>query len=470
MNKKMTLFGLISFLVSGIIVLDTFVSPAALGASSITLWFIVVVLFMIPNGFINAELGGAYPKGLVAWIKKSMGEFHATIAGWFYWVNVAFWMPAVFIVFTYWFSMTFFPDGQGWTTLRQWQMISIALIATWILVAIVRAGIDASIFMSKIATIIKISVLILFGTLGIIHAFQNGFSEVFIGANWIPQLSDFGSLSLVTAIVFNLLGFELVAAIGSEVNNPEKTLPKAIIIGAIIIGFLYIFATFGVLQAATPADLGNEGFILDGFIISMGILTTDVFGSAGPIMFKIIMGGALFTLIMNMISWVIGANEILEDAEFAKCFSIFNERHPKYNTLSKSFILMGIISSVLILVGMGLGETGDEAFWTILAFSMVIFIYPYIYLTPAILKLRKQDGIESRHFAVPGGEIGLKLAASLNFVFILLALLLLLVSNQGYSLYYPVVIVGTIITTGIGIWFYKIGEKNRKKQSEEKII
>jgi len=246
-------------------------------------------------------------------------------------------------------------------------------------------------------------------------------------------------------------------------------LPKAIIIGAAIIGFLYIFATFGVLQAATPADLANEGFIVDGFIISMEILTAEVFGAAGPIMFRIIMGGALFTLIMNMISWVIGANEILEDAPFAKHFDIFNKRHPKYNTLSKSYVLMGVISSALILVGMGLGETGDEAFWTILAFSMVIFIFPYIYLTPAILKLRKQDGDDSRHFAVPGGKLGLYTAAILNFIFIALALILLLVSNQGYALYYPVVLIGTVITTGIGLWFYKVGKDKAHVEADRKI-
>jgi amino acid transporter len=313
--------------------------------------------------------------------------------------------------------------------------------------------------MSKVATVIKIAVLLLFGILGIVHAMQNGFSEVFVGANWIPEISDIGALTLVTAIVFNLLGFELVAAIGDTVDNPEKTLPKAIIIGAALIGFLYIFATFGVLQAATLADLSDEIFIVDGFIISMEILTASVFGAAGPIMFKIIMAGALFTLIMNMISWVIGANEILEDADFAKMYPVFTDRHPKYNTLSKSYILMGVISSILILVGLGLGDSGDEAFWTILAFSMVIFIFPYIYLTPAVLKLRKQDGVENRHFVIPGGTFGLNISAILNFVFIALALVLLLVVNPGYDLYYPVVITGTIITTGVGIWFYKKGQQ-----------
>ena len=456
-EKKFGLFELVSFLITGIIVLDTFVAPAALGVSSITLWVIVAVLFMIPNGFINAELGAAYPNGLVSWIKESMGEFHATIAGWFYWVNVAFWMPAVFIVFTYWFSMTFFSDGDGWTTLGSFGMISIALIACWGLIFTVRRGVELGVYISKIASVMKVAVLVILGVLGLLYTGPEA-GEVFVNANWWPDLSDIGSLGLVTAIVFNLLGFELIASIGDRVKDPEKNIPKAIIIGAVLIAGLYIFGTYGVLRAATVADLADDAFIIDGFYIALERLTA-IFGNAQPFMFKLIMGAALFTLIANMISWVIGANEILEDADFAKTVKIFNERHPKYGTLSKSYILMGIIASVLILVGLGLGDSGDEAFWTILAFSMVIFIFPYIYLTPAILKLRKRDGLESRVFAVPFGNAGLWGAAILNFIFIALAVILLFTSNPGYDLYYPVVIIGTILTTAAGFFFYYRGKK-----------
>jgi len=456
-EKKFGLFELISFLVSGIIVLDTFVAPAALGASAITLWLVVSILFMIPNGFINAELGGAYPDGLVSWVKESMGELHATIAGWFYWVNVAFWMPAVFIVFTYWFSMTYFPDGEGWTTLGSLGMIIIALLACWALVLTVRRGVELGILLSKIATVVKIGVLVLFGILGLLYTGE-GAGEVFQETSFMLDLSDLSTIGLVTAVVFNLFGFELIASIGDRVKNPKKDIPKAVILGAILIGGLYIFATFGVLRVATMADIADEGFIIDGFYIGLERMC-GIFGGASTIMFKIIMGLTLFTLVANMISWVIGANEILEDADFAKTMPIFNERHPKYGTLSKSYIMMGIISSVLILVGLGLGDSGDEAFWTILAFSMVIFIFPYIYLTPAILKLRKKDGVEGKDFVIPGGKVGLWISAVLNFFFIALAVILLFTSNQGYDLYYPVVIVGTIITTAAGFYFYYRGKK-----------
>lgn len=456
-EKKFGLFELVSFLVSGIIVLDTFVAPAALGASAITLWLIVAIFFMIPNGFINAELGGAYPDGLVSWVKESMGEFHATMAGWFYWVNVAFWMPAVFIVFTYWFSMTFFPDGEGWTTLGSFGMIVIALLACWALVLTVRRGVELGILLSKIATVIKIGVLVLFGVLGLLYTGE-GAGEIFQNPTWVLDFSDIGTLGLVTAVVFNLLGFELIASIGDRVENPKSTIPKAVIIGALLIGGLYIFATVGVLNVATTADLADEAFIIDGFYIGLERMT-GIFGNAQPIMFKLIMGLTLFTLIANMISWVIGANEILEDADFAKTLPIFNERHPKYDTLSKSYILMGVISSILILIGLGLGDSGDEAFWTVLAFSMVIFIFPYIYLSPAVVILRKRNTLDDSHFVIPGGKIGLWVSAVLNFLFIALAIILLFVSNPGYDLYYPVVIIGTILTTAAGIYFYYRGQK-----------
>lgn len=457
MNKKYDLFSLISFLVSGIIVLDTFPQPAALGASALTLWLIVAIFFMIPNGFINAELGAAYPDGIVAWVKESMGEFHATITGWFYWLNVSLWMPAVFIVFTFWFSMTYFSDGEGWTTLGNVPMLAIALVANWILIIVVRRGIDVGVKLNRVATVAKIAVLLIFGLLGITHAIQNGVSEVFVDANWMPSLGG-GNLGLVTAIVFNLLGFELVASIGDRVENPEKNIPRAIIIAAGLIGFFYIFGTYGILQAATHADLADELFIVDGFIISMEILTADLFGAAGPAIFKVIMGVTLFTLITNMISWVIGASEVLEDAEFSKLSPIFHERHPKYGTLAKSYTVMGIISSILIAVGFLAFDGAGDGFWAVLAFSMVIFIYPYIYLSPAILRLRKRDGVESRSFVVPGGDLGLKVMAALNFLFIALAIFLLFFLG-GYDLnYYLLVVPGTLISTLIGIYFYKKGQ------------
>ena len=450
-EKKMSFFEIIAYLISGIIVLDTFAAPAEMGLSAIGLWLTVTVFFMIPNGFINAELGAAYPDGFVSWVKESCGKLHATIAGWFYWVNVAMWLPAVFIVFTIWVAYAFnlFETGYWNNTV----MFVVAFIANWALIFTVRKGIDLGVFLSTLGTIIKVGVLLVFGFLGIIYVAQHGITGTGLSVgSFFPNLANITSIGFITAIVFNLLGLELIAAITDKVKGGAKALPKAIVAGSIIIGALYIFGTYGVLAAASEADLTDVGFITDALPNGLFILIENV--GLPSWVYNVLMVGVLFTLLSNMIAWIIGASEILEDVDFAKDYSVFNERHPKYGTLSKSYILLGIISSVFLVIGYFLLDAiNGDAFWTVLALSMVIFIFPYIYLSFSVIILRKRDGVESRSFAIPGGNAGLWISSILNFVFILLALVMLFISpgvgEDQVSLYYAVVIPGTVITAVI---------------------
>lgn len=447
----MSFFQIIAYLISGIIVLDTFAAPAEMGLSAIGLWLTVTVFFMIPNGFINAELGAAYPDGLVSWVKESMGKLHATIAGWFYWVNVGMWLPAVFIVFTIWIAYAFnLFETAYWNNSV---MFVVAFVANWGLIFTVRKGIDLGVFLSTLGTIIKVGVLLIFGGLGIVYVAQNGIEGTGLTVgSFFPSLANITSIGLVTAIVFNLLGLELIAAITDQVKGGAKALPKAIIAGSIIMGALYIFGTYGVLAAATPENLADPLFIVDALPNGLYNLVANV--GLPEWVYSVLMVGVIFTLMTNMIAWIIGASEILEDVTFAQDFKVFHERHPKYGTLSKSYILLGIISSVFLVIGyFVLDAIEGEAFWTVLALSMVIFIFPYIYLSPAVVKLRKRDGAESRSFLIPGGNIGMWISAILNFVFIALAVVMLFVDQS--PLYYSVVIPGTIITAIIPFVLHK---------------
>lgn len=464
-ENKLGLFQVIAFLVSGIVVLDTFAAPAAMGASAIGLWIIVTIFFVIPNGLINAELGSAYPSGLVTWVKESMGEFHATIAGWFYWVNVALWLPAVMIIFTFWFGMTYFSDGDGWTTLTSNEMLVSALVVNWVLIFTIARGLDLGVLLSTIGTIIKVVTLLIFGGLGLYFIYTNGIAGTGLEGSIIPDLTNISSIGLVTAIVFNLLGFELIASIGDKIKDAERTIPKAIVYGAMVVGALYIFGTIGVLSASTQAQLADASYIETALPYSLESLILNA--GLPPIVYTLLMTGILYTLLSNMIAWVIGASEILEDLDFAENYKVFSERHPKSDTLAKSYYLLGAISSLFILLGFLVLDAAGEgaAFWTILAFSMVIFIYPYIYLTPAILKLRN-DGKE-RAFTIPGGNLGLWVCAILNFLFIALALIMLFLEPAGDpTLYYSVVAGGTIILTAVGVWFYKDGQAKLNNQKD----
>ena len=84
-TKKVSLWKSVLFTICSIIVLDTFVAPAIIGVSSITIWIITAIVFFVPYGLLSAELGSTYPDdgGIYSWVKRAFGEAPAVITGWF---------------------------------------------------------------------------------------------------------------------------------------------------------------------------------------------------------------------------------------------------------------------------------------------------------------------------------------------------------------------------------------------------
>lgn len=448
MEKKVSLFKMIGFTVCGIIVLDTFVAPAAMGVSSITIWLITAILFFIPYGLINAELGAAYPEdgGIFVWVKRAFGELQATLVGWFYWVNVAFWMPAVFIAFSTWFGYAFAPQMGLWTSAL------LAIIMCWLVVGIGIKGVELSVTVTNIAAVCKVFILLIFGAMGVAYGIQNGFANDFSLSSFIPTF-EFDTIVFLSAIIYNLLGFELISSIASEIHEPEKNIPKMTVVAGVLIAALYIIGTFGVL-AATPAASIDP---LDGFYIALEELTT-IFGSAQPVVFNILIIMTLFTLVSNMISWSMGGVEVLDAADFAQSNKVLGTKHKKYGTPYGSYLVMGGISTLLIVMNFAMSGSANEAFWTILSFSFVIFLLPYLWLFPAALKLRKENG-ENHPYKVPGGKAGLYISAGLGFFFIALSVLLLFFTGSWDPVYHSTLIIGTVATTVVGLVLYKNSKK-----------
>ncbi len=446
-TKKVSLWKMVLFTVCGILVLDTFVAPAAIGVSSITIWILTAILFFIPYGLINAELGAAYPQdgGIFAWVDRAFGKLSSTLVGWFYWVNVAFWMPAVFLAFSWWFQLAYYPDMPIF-----WGAF-IAVALSWVVVYIGIKGIELSVLVTNIAATLKVAVLIIFGILGIIYGVQNGFANSFALSEFVPSFDD--ALIFAPAIVYNLLGFELISSIAGKLDNPGKNIPKMTIMAGIMISALYVFGTFGVL-AATPASAVDP---LDGFFYALQELST-VFGSAGPTIFRIIVGLALFTLMANMISWTLGGVEVLDAADLEKKSPFLAHKNKKYGTPDYSYILMGVISTVLIVFNFLLSGDANDIFWTILSFSFVVFLLPYLWLFPTFVKLRLKDRETYRPYKVPWGKAGMWISAVLGEFFILLAIILLF--TDGDLLYYLTLIIGTLLTSAYGYHLYKKGEVN----------
>ncbi|MCR5096778.1 MAG: APC family permease [Erysipelotrichaceae bacterium] len=450
-NNKVSLTKTVLFTVCSILVLDSFVAPTIIGVSSITIWIISAIFFFLPYGLMSAELGSTYPDdgGIVSWVQRAFGEFWGVMEGWMYWINVAFWMPAVFTAFSGWLVLAIWPD------MPVFLQAAIAIAMCWVIVYIGVKGIDLSVEVASIMAYLKMGILVLLGVLGIVYGIKNGFANDFSFENWIPTVSDIINPQdggYFAVIVYNLLGFELIGSIGSQIEDAKHTVPKMTIIAGIAIVAIYCFGSFGVL-AAIPADSIDE---VDGFVYALKELCT-VFGPLANIVFYIVIFGAILTLVANMITWTLGGNESFMAADLDKRSKFLGHRHPKYGTADNLYYVMGVISSLLLVLNYTLSGNANEVFWTIFAFSSIVFMLCYLLMFPAALKLKFTDNTP-RVYEVPGGKAGMVIIFILCMFSVGIATFSLLdLDPSGYGFWMQWI--GLILTFGVGIYLYFAGKK-----------
>jgi amino acid transporter len=161
--KTMGIFTMTLFAVSAMITLDTVATSSALGVQSITLFVLFAVIFFVPYGLVTAELGSGWPEegGIYVWVREAYGERWGTFTAWLYWVNVAYWAPAVFVVFAGTLASAFW-GGMS----RTWaEIIVIALI--WLVVGIGILPMSLSKWVNSASAAVKVAVLVMLGAIGV---------------------------------------------------------------------------------------------------------------------------------------------------------------------------------------------------------------------------------------------------------------------------------------------------------------
>ncbi|MDR2834354.1 MAG: APC family permease [Streptococcaceae bacterium] len=114
-------------------------------------------------------------------------------------------------------------------------------------------------------TFIKVIPLLLMGFVGIIAGLMNGTTAENLTYITTAQISGNPLYVAVLATVFAYAGAEEVLMMNSEIKNSKKNLPRAIIIGSIIIIAIYVIYTIGVFGSTYATTLSSPGGIRLGF-------------------------------------------------------------------------------------------------------------------------------------------------------------------------------------------------------------
>lgn len=390
-DGKMGVASIALFSMTAVIILDTLTASASIGVSSITWWLITLVVFVIPYGLITSELATTYPGegGIYDWVKSAFGYKWAVRTTWYYWLNVGLWCPSVYILFAGMFSELFMP-GLG-----IFGILTICVLLTVITVVICNVSVDLSVIISNVTAVIKVFIILVLGVGGFNYAMTNGIANEFTFEAMIPSLD--GGIAFLPALVFNLIGFELVGTMTADMKDVRDT-PKATFIAIAITAFLYIFGTLGILAAMPVDSISLVAGITDTLKVLFGT------GQFGTFMLYAIGTLTLMTFFGNMIVWVMGASRAAsESAKEGELPEILGLESKKYKTPIGANNVTGVLSLIVIFTYAIISQDSDELFWSIFAFSSCIFLLPYLFMFPAYLKLRLSDGNKTRPFKVPGG-------------------------------------------------------------------
>lgn len=219
-----------------------------------------------------------------------------------------------------------------------------------------------------------------------------------------PQFADAGFMGAALPVLFAYSGFTYLNNLAGEVTEPQRTLPRAL-----LIGMLLVITVYALVNLAYLAVLGHAG--LAASHTPAADVMQRVFGTAGAKLIAV--GIAISTLGFCNITLVAGARVLQVMGEDGLFFRSVARLHPKHRTPNVALLLLSGWAIVLVLSG-SYGQLLDYATfgdWLACAVGVgTLFWY------------RKHQGSQAS-FRVPGypllplifiGTIGLVVVQSLR--------------------------------------------------------
>ena len=453
-KKVLGFWDLVLFSFCAIFGVEAIATAAAIGPSAISWWLIFIVCYFLPSGLISAELGSTYPEqgGIYAWVKRAFGKRWAARTIWYYWLSLPIWIPAIYIAFAEILGHMFFPG------LKLWDQVLIAIVMIWVTTVVNICSLESSKWVTNLGSISKL--LIAIGMVLAAGMFFLKHGHMANEINLVNILPSFNAAVIfIPIIIYNLLGCELVSSVAGEMKNPQRDVPKAVILSAFAIAALYLISTLLIWVIVPASEISVSSGIIQMFIIAF-----DTHALSGFVTISIGLL-VLSTLFSGIVAWTLGQNRAMAEAanngEMPKIFGLMS----KNNAPIGASVASGIISTIIIIVYWFFADTASEMFWHVTAFCLVIELFSYLILFPAYIALRKRDKKIIRPYKVPGPDWFVFLLAGVAEIILLLTVIILcLQPGKDFMWTALPIIVGTIVIVIIGEMLIGWSLKNIKHE------
>jgi len=362
------------------------------------LYHLFIPLFWcIPVSLVAAELTTAIPVegGFYRWVRAGFGDFWGFLAGWWNW-SASFLLAAAYAVLfadyvTTYISLYFGPVGAG----------THYLVAATLVALVCYVNVRGIHMVGAFSTVLEVFVLLVVAVLCVIAALKwhhNPFSPLV--PPHAPKFQVFGAGLALGLWLYS--GYEQLSSVAEEVENPQRTYPRALAIVVPLSIATYFLPTMFLLAALGDWQKWHTGYFSD---------AAQLIG--GPWLGLAITAAAIIGNVSLLNATVLTSTRMPSTmAEDGYLPSAFAARHPRYGTPWIAIIASSMVYALLAQKTM----------------VQLLTVYVWLRIGVTILtvlsswRLRKTQPDLSRPFRIPWGRTGLLYVVAAPLVMSVVAL------------------------------------------------
>ena len=355
----------------------------AVGSARLVLvaWILGGVIVLL-GAFCYAELGATFPRagGPYVYLNHGLGPLWGFLFGWMSsWLERPVAMATLAAGFVRFLSFLFptitTPLFGGHIGNFEFTFTTAQPLAALVIVFVtainyfsVRVGGAVQILM----TILKVGTILIIVAVGVLFGVKNAAGAAPALTSWSP-----GTLgALLTALVpamWAYNGFNDLGDLGEEIVLPQKNIPRAIILGLLTVGTLYLMANITYFRVLPFARVATSEHVASDVVQSLA-------GSRGATWLTVAMAlsalGALHVVVLT------GARIPYAMARDSVFFRFAERVHPTFHSPSGALIFLGSIGALFALSGT------YEELYSLFVFAVWIF---FALTAIALLRLRRNE-------------------------------------------------------------------------------
>ena len=244
---------------------------------AILILLLTPLLWSLPTAFMIGELSSALPfeGGYYAWVRRAMGNFWGFQEAWLSLVASIFDMaiyPTLFVAYLTRMFPWFQVNNRGW-----WVALAVVIACALLNIAGVKAVSLTSLwlFLALSAPFIAIVLLAPFKIGALAHAVTQ------------PTTSTVDILGGLLICMWNYMGWDNASTIATEVEKPQRTYPRAMLVAVAIVAASYILPFLAMWMTGLKATAWETGSwadiagLLGGPLLRVGVVLGGMISAFG---------------------------------------------------------------------------------------------------------------------------------------------------------------------------------------------